>query len=185
MKYEYQNLPIIENDRVRLRKIESTDTGNIIKWRNSDEVKNSFIFRDELTEDIHNKWLENKVYTLNVIQYIIEIKNSEDYTPVGTVYIRDIDYINSSGEFGIFLGEKDSRGIGIGSLTTKMFLNFAHKEFGLHRIFLRLLSENIIAYKTYINCNFNFEGVFRDMIKINEKYVDVIFMSSIDNSNKQ
>lgn len=179
IKYNYESLPTIENDLVRLRKIEYNDTKKIIQWRNSTEVKNNFIFRDELTEENHIKWLESKVYTGKVVQYIIEKKDLDNNVPVGSVYFRDIDYKNSSGEFGIFLGEENSRGIGIGAIATRLFVDFGHEDLGLHRIFLRLLSENIIAYKTYIRCDFKLEGIFRDMIKINDKFVDVIFMSSI------
>ena len=98
-----------ENNLV-LRPITESDTSLIVFWRNKESVKKNFLYRGDFTEETHRKWLEEKVKTGEVIQYIIEYKKQD----VGSVYLRDIDYDNSSAEFGIFIGEDSARGKGIG-----------------------------------------------------------------------
>ena len=170
---------IIKSQRLVLRPITENDTDLIVCWRNKDFVKNNFLYRGEFTAEIHNNWLETKVKTGDVIQFVIELVSEENNTPVGSVYLRDIDYENSCAEFGIFIGDEKALGKGIGTETTKLILDFAHNQLELHRVFLRLLADNISAYKTYRKAGFVVEGLFRDMKKIDGKYIDVMFMSSI------
>lgn len=168
-----------EDNNLILRPITDTDTPFIVRWRNTENVRKNFLYRGDFTEETHRKWLKEKVKTGEVIQYIIEYKKQD----VGSVYLRDIDYDNSSAEFGIFIGEDSARGKGIGTKAAKMILDYGHKKLGLHRIFLRLLTENIPAYKSYREAGFVTDGIFRDMKKIDGKFVDIMFMSSIQSSN--
>lgn len=175
----YSELPVIESERIRLRPITDFDTDLIVSWRNKEDVKKNFLYRSDFTVDLHKKWLEEKVYRGGVIQFIIEYNLEKNFIPVGSVYLRDIDYNNSSAEFGIFIGEDIARKKGIGTLATKIITDFGHTKLNLHRIFLRLISDNISAYKAYRSAGFVLEGVFRDMRKINGNYIDIMFMSSI------
>lgn len=175
----YSELPVIESERIRLRPITDFDTDLIVSWRNKEDVKKNFLYRSDFTVDLHKKWLEEKVYRGAVIQFIIEYNLEKNFIPVGSVYLRDIDYNNSSAEFGIFIGEDIARKKGIGTLATKIITDFGHTKLNLHRIFLRLISDNISAYKAYRSAGFVLEGVFRDMRKINGNYIDIMFMSSI------
>lgn len=170
---------ILKHENIILRPITESDTDLIVTWRNRDSVKNNFLYRSDFTAENHQKWLKEKVATGNVVQFIIEIVNDSKTMPVGSVYLRDIDYENSSAEFGIFIGEEAARGKGVGTTASKMILKYGHNELGLHRIFLRLVAENIAAYKSYRKAGFVSEGIFRDMKKIDGKFVDIMFMSSI------
>lgn len=172
-------LPILTSPIITLRPITENDTDLIVFWRNSDFVRCNFIYRDDFTAEMHNRWLKQEVFTGRVIQFIIEYKTDENVLPIGSVYLRDIDYENSCAEFGIFIGEKVALGKGFGTITTEMVLDYAHNQLGLHRVFLRLLADNISAYKAYRKAGFVLEGVFRDMKKIDGKYKDIMFMSSI------
>lgn len=164
-----------EEMHVRLRPICVNDTKNIVCWRNSDFVRSEFIIREPITIEMHNHWLENMVYKGLVIQYIIEIND----IPVGTVYIRNIDIDNESGEFGIFIGEKDYTSKGIGTKVTQCILAYCF-GLGFHRIFLRVLSKNMAAIKSYQKSGFEKEGVARDMVCIDGDRYDVVFMSIIN-----
>lgn len=171
----------LKSQRLLLRPITAGDTDLIVLWRNRDFVKNNFLYREELTPEIHTNWLKTMVSMGKVIQFIIELTDTDKNIPVGSVYLRDIDYDNSSAEFGIFIGEKTALGKGIGTESAKLVLDFAHEQLGLHRIFLRLLTDNMVAYKSYRKVGFVVEGIFRDMKKIDGKFRDIIFMSSIRN----
>jgi len=169
------HMPIIEGQRVRLRPITMSDTELIVKWRNKDSVRQNFIFREPFTVEMHEAWMKNKVETGEVIQYIIEDKNSN--MPVGSVYFRDINKRNKSAEYGVFIGEDAARGKGLGSETAGLFARFGLQVVGLHRIFLRVFAENKGAIKSYKNAGFIVEGVARDMVYLDERYQDIVFMA--------
>ncbi len=171
----------IFGDKILLRPITIADTPYIVKWRNNPSVMNNFIFREAITEEMHNNWMNTKVATGQVIQYIAVERDTN--RPIGSVYYRDVDFNNNSAEFGIFIGEDDARGKGYGKEITNLFTAFGLNDIGFHRIQLRVLAGNVAAYKTYENAGFVKEGVFHDMERLDGKYHDVIFMAIINDNN--
>ena len=167
----------IVGHNVILKQITMQDTDLIVKWRNNPEVMKNFIYRGEFTHETHKHWMETKVARGEVLQYIIMTKR--DRIPVGSVYYRDIDR-NNSAEYGVFIGEDSARKKGVGSETARLFTRYGIEELGLHRIYLRLLAGNDIAYRKYEKAGFKKEGVFRDMVYLDGEYRDVIFMSLLE-----
>lgn len=176
-KINYSELPVIHGEKILLRPINYTDTQNIVSWRNSKSVRNNFIFRDKFTEEIHMNWMKNKVETGEVIQYIIEDTNGK---AVGSVYYRDIDNVNECAEYGIFIGDDSARGKGYGTEVTKLFVEFAFSNLQLHRVYLRVLSNNNTAIASYKKAGFRIDGYVQDMVKVDGIFTDVIFMSRIN-----
>ncbi len=174
------NFKVDGNDMVdvSLRKIDYTDTENIIEWRNSEEVKKYFIVQDELTRETHEQWLETRVKSGSVEQFII-VDNTTGMD-VGSVYLRDVDYNNKKAEFGIFIGEEIARGKGIGSLATKKMIEYAFGKLQLHKVYLRVRSTNDVAISCYKKVGFDIEGTFRDDVLIDGKYHDITWMSIIN-----
>lgn len=174
---DVKNLPVLEGAAVWLRPIADADTDLIVKWRNTPSVVQNFIFRQTFTPEMHRSWLAAKVATGQVVQYII-IDKADD-KPVGSVYYRDIDNHNRSAEYGIFIGEESARGKGLGTETAKLFTDFGFAELQLHRISLRVLAENTAARRSYEKAGFVQEGVFRDMVRLDGRYRDVVFMAKL------
>lgn len=171
-------MPVLCGEKVTLRPITKNDTGFIVKWRNNQSVRENFIFQEPFTPEMHNHWLDTKVKNGEVVQYIIEEKQSN--VPVGSVYFRDIDRANRSAEYGIFIGEAKARGKGYGSETARLFCEFGFQKLGLHRISLRVLSGNEQALHSYLNAGFHVEGTFKDMVYLQEKWRDVVFMARLE-----
>ncbi len=172
-------LPTITGHKVNLRPITMADTDLIVKWRNSPEVKQNFIYRGEMTRPVHETWMKTRVQTGQVVQYIIE--DAASACPVGSVYYRDLEPEHGSAEYGIFIGEAAARGRGLGSETAQLFVKFGLDYLGLHRISLRVLAGNDGAYRSYEKAGFQREGLFRDMVKLDGVYRDVIFMAIVAN----
>lgn len=164
-----------------LRPITREDTPLIVKWRNSGAVRENFIFRETFTEEMHNHWLDTKVASGEVVQYIIVDKS--DQKPVGSVYFRDISEKNRSAEYGIFIGEDSARGKGLGKEAIRLFTDFGFDTLGLHRISMRVLDRNEASIKVNESLGFVREGVFRDMELLDGEYRDVIFMAKLGKEN--
>ncbi len=168
----------IETDRLRLVPISMEDTENILRWRNSPAVAKNFVFRDTLTKEIHENWLREKVTRGNAVQYILCMKDCE--RRIGSVYLRDVERINQSAEFGIYIGESDLRGLGLGSEATSAIVRFGFEQLGLHRIFLRVFETNTHAIRCYKKAGFVKEGCFRDMVYLDGAYRSMVFMAQIN-----
>lgn len=165
-------------EKVVLEPITKEHTSLIVKWRNNPKVRYNFIFQELFTDEMHNNWLETKVATGEVVQFIISVK--EDGTPIGSVYLRDIDKTNEKAEFGIFIGEDVARGRGYGTEAAKLICQYGFEELGLHKIMLRVFAHNKGAIKAYECAGFKEEAYLRDELKMNGIFEDIIFMALIN-----
>jgi len=170
-------LETIVGDKIILRPITMEDTPLIVKWRNTESVRSNFIYRGEFTEAVHTNWMNTKVASGEVVQYIIVDRQSGH--SVGSVYFRDINHEYSSAEYGMFIGEAEARGKGIGSEAARIFSDFGFEKLGLHRISLRILGDNEASINSCRKAGFDTEGLFRDMVKLDGRYCDVVFMARL------
>lgn len=82
---------------------------------------------------------------------------------IGSVYLRDIDHENHKAEYGIFIGEDDARSHGYGTMACELICQYGFNELHLHKIFLRVFSENKIAQKAIKKQGFRWKGCFEMM----------------------
>jgi len=95
------------------------------------------------------------------------------------VYLRDIDRISECAEFGIFIGESSATSRGIGTETAGLFNDFAFNTLGLHRVYAKLIRGNVRSLGMFMNNGFTQDGVFRDMIKLDGEFKDIVFVSRL------
>ena len=162
---------------IYLRLMTYDDTDLIVAWRNSDGVRKNFIYQALFTRESHENWMKTMVETGKVVQMII--CDSASDKPLGSVYIRDIDRHHNKAEYGIFIGEPDARGRGVGTAAAKLMLRYCFEEEGLHRVYLRAFSDNIQAVKSYEKAGFVREGLLRDDVCIEGQYRDIVWMAAI------
>mgnify|MGYP001072050321 CR=1 FL=1 len=168
----------LEGEEVYLRPITQEDTDDIIRWRNSDAVRKNFIYQKPFTRQSHMHWMETMVDAGKAVQMIICLKEGD--RPVGSVYIRDIDYCHHKGEYGIFIGEPDARGKGIGTKAAGLMLRYAFENLQLHRLFLRVFADNLQAMASYKKAGFEKEAYLRDDVYINGMYRDIVLMAVLN-----
>ena len=162
---------------IYLRLMTYDDTDRIVAWRNSDAVRKNFIYQALFTRESHENWIRTHVETGDVVQMII--CDSEGDQPLGSVYIRDIDRHHNKAEYGIFIGEPSARGRGVGTAAARLMLRYCFEEEGLHRIYLRALSDNAQAIRSYEKAGFSREGLLRDDVCIDGVYRDIVWMAAI------
>ncbi len=164
-----------------LRPLSLSDTNNIVKWRNDYAVKKYLYSQAELTQIQHIEYFEKNIVTGKCVQFIIVLEEDNKHTDIGTVFIKNIDYVMKNGEFGIFIGEECGRGKGYARFATEQILKYGFEVLKLHRIFLTVMADNIPALKTYEKVGFVCEGKMRDEYLRTDGYVDIIIMSFLEN----
>ena len=163
---------------VYLRPMTYDDTENIVRWRNSDAVRQNFIYQALFTKESHENWIKTKVETGQVVQMIICLKESDQ--PVGSVYLRDIDPHHKKAEYGIFIGEESARGKGVGTAAAKLMLEYGFEELGLHKIFLRVYAENLQAIRSYEKAGFVREAYLKEDVCIDGDFRDMVLMAAFN-----
>ena len=137
---------------VSLRMITRQDTELVVKWRNNPRVRDNFVYREFFTKEIHEKWLEDKVFAGEVVQMIIVENDCQ--RPVGSVYLRYTTEDKTEAEYGIFIGEDDAIGKGYGNETARLAVEYAREELGIKRLILRAFCYNIAAIRSYEHAGF-------------------------------
>lgn len=166
-----------EKTGIYLRLMTGGDTDLIVKWRNTDAVRRNFIYQEPFTRQGHEAWIKNMVETGRVVQMMICDIASD--TPLGSVYIRDIDRRHNKAEYGIFIGEADARGRGVGTAAARLMLDYCFGEEKLHKVFLRAFADNIQAIRSYEKAGFVREAYLKDDVCIQGQYCDIVLMAVI------
>lgn len=168
---------------VWLRMMTEEDTDSIVAWRNRDFVREQFIYQKPFTREGHLHWIETQVKTGRVVQMIICL--AQDEKAVGSVYFRDIDREHRKAEYGIFIGEETALGKGIGTETAHLALDYAFHELSLHRVMLRVLSDNVRARKSYEHAGFVEEAYLHEDVFLQGSFRDVVLMASLNPQNEE
>lgn len=169
---------IDEKTGIYLRPMTQMDGDLIIEWRNCEAVRRNFIYQAPFTREGHENWTRTMIDTGKAVQMMIcDIAVGK---PLGSVYIRDIDREHNKAEYGIFIGESQARGRGIGTSAARLMLRYCFEEEGLHRIYLRALSDNLQALRSYEKAGFVKEACLKDDVRIGGKYRDIIWMAAIN-----
>jgi len=168
----------IQGEKIYLRFMTEEDTDFIVRWRNNPRVRNNFIYQGVFTPQGHRSWIETMVKTGKVIQFIICEKTND--RPVGSVYFRDISKEHQKAEYGIFIGEDDAIGKGIGSEVCKLACEYGFKVEKWHKIFLRAFSDNHAAIRSYEKAGFVQEALLKEDVCIQGQYRDVVLMGYLN-----
>lgn len=167
-----------EKAGIYLRLMTIDDTDCIVNWRNKDAVRKCFVYQELFTRETHMGWIKNMVEPGKVVQMMI--CELTDDTPIGSVYVRDIDKHHNKAEYGIFIGEDSARGRGIGTAAAKLMVQYCFEELKLHKLFLRAFSDNMQAIRSYEKAGFVQEAYLKDDVCIDGVYRDMVFMAILN-----
>lgn len=170
---------LVNGEKITLRPIAVSDTANIVRWRNSEGVNRFFLDRRAITAESHERWLETQVFPGAVKQFIIV--NRETGNDIGSCFFKDIDDAGKKAELGIFIGEAESRGKGLGSDTVRTLTGYGFETLGLNKVYLRVLASNARAMVAYKNVGFKTDGVLRQDCFCDGRFEDVCIMSILKN----
>ena len=164
----------IEGDKIYLRKLEPGDVnGNYPNWFEDPEVckYNNHEPGTKTKQDFIN--YINSVYN-NKNEYVFAICDKKDDTHIGNISIQRIDHKNKNAEIAIVLGERSYWGKGVGKEAWKLTMEFGFNQIGLHRLYCGTHVENVGMQKLALACGMEKEGIQKDAMFKNGKYVDVI-----------
>jgi RimJ/RimL family protein N-acetyltransferase len=105
------------------------------------------------------------------------ILRSQDNAFIGEAVINDLDPNNESASYRLWLAGPAVFGRGYGSEVTRLVVDYALNQVGLHRLSLEVFEHNPRARHVYEKCGFVVEGRLRDALLWNRKRHDAFVMS--------
>lgn len=171
--------------RIFLRPITENDAAHIVKWRNSEKVLKHCMTKTPITMESHMQYYRDRVLTGKNIQFIVERVEEElglAAYPIATIYLKDVDRENHRCELCVFTSSDIEWEIEGQVLATKMLLEKAFNEYGMHKVYSRVFyNEGIEMLK---QAGFSLESVLKEEVFMDGKYQDIYRLSIFNPENK-
>ena len=158
---------------IKLRPLKITDAQFMLEWMHDEDIqkgfrKNMLGMTKENAETFIGQAISDfsKVKDGGAVHYAIS-NELDEY--LGTISLKNISIVNNNAEFAIVL-RKEYQGKGYAKEATTQLIEKAFHEFGLHKIYLSVLENNLTAKKSYESSGFIYEGELKEHICINGKY---------------
>jgi RimJ/RimL family protein N-acetyltransferase len=93
---------------------------------------------------------------------------------IGLVNLDDLDWPNSHTEIGIALTDSSRRGQGLAAEALQILIDYAFGELGLHRIWARIIEDNVPSVKLFEKLGFLPEGRMRGHVRRRGRFRDML-----------
>jgi RimJ/RimL family protein N-acetyltransferase len=169
---------MIYGKRIRFRGIERTDLPTFVDWLNDPEVRQGLSHFLPMSMAREELWFEDLLKLSPEQQgFAMEAKLDDTWTLIGSIGFHEIDWISRKAEIGIMIGVKSQWNQGYGSEAMSLMLQHGFETLNLHRIYLKVFSNNPRAIRSYEKAGFVHESRLREAHFVNGAYVDDLIMS--------
>jgi RimJ/RimL family protein N-acetyltransferase len=149
------------------------DSQKLFEWINDRELVSLNGPYRSIGSSHHRKWFDTIQERDDVA--IFAIRESSGRL-VGTCQLVNKNSVHRSAELQIRIGNKRDRGRGYGTAAVQSLLEFAFRDWNLHRVQLYVIEGNDAALRTYEKCGFKREGLLRQAVHIDGRYRDLVVM---------
>lgn len=172
---------------IKLRHLKESDAEYMHEWMQDRDIQKCFRKRmNEMTvEQVKDFCCEasnsfqKQICTGESRHWAIVEDDNDEY--LGTISLKEIDLENRNAEYAVVM-RKEVQGKGIGLQATNLLLDIAFNQMKLHKVYLNVLEDNLRAIRMYERAGFVFEGVSKEQLYIDDRYVGLKWYS-IFNSN--
>ena len=173
---------MISGEKVILKGITKESAHLIYEWVNREDLRSLTGTLYPVSEYEHEEWVKRMATASDKKLFLICDK--ETSTPIGTIGLKNFDYINSHAELFISIGHESflsgtSGKRGYGTDAVKVLTNYCFNHLNLHKISLNVFESNLRAMRCYEKAGFQKEGVLKQHHFSNGKYEDVLVMAII------
>ena len=172
LNLDFTTFPIIDTDRLHLRRVLLTDSHNIFRFRSNQEAM-QYIAKPVAKEisDAENlvKTFDSGLENKTSIAWGITLKPSSCI--IGNVGLHNIDKEHYRSEIGYML-HPDYWNKGILTEVLPRIIDYAFNTMGLHSLEAKIDPDNIYSRKLLVNNQFVKEAYFKGNYFFNEQFLD-------------
>ena len=174
---------MIVGEKIILREFCENDLTRMHSWVNDETITRNLsfaIFPRTLNDS--KKFLQQQLERTGdqYINFVIAEKCDPEAKYIGSVGLKNIDYIDRKAEFSIAIGYKELHGKGYGLEATRLMLNYGFRRLGLNKIYLKYVKFNEKAGRTYKKAGFKPICELKDDIFFNGRFYDQVYMEILN-----
>jgi len=162
---------LFSSEKIKFKKILTKDLKRIFIWRNDSFIRSKMLNQKKISYKDHLSWYRRLLRNNTQKSYIICYKDS----PIGVASIKEIDLINQTCTWGFYIANKAFRYLAI--LVEYKFIDLIFKNKKIRKIWGETLSSNKRILKIHKYLGFTMDGIYKEHIKVNNKFQDVILTS--------
>ncbi|MBL7085873.1 MAG: UDP-4-amino-4,6-dideoxy-N-acetyl-beta-L-altrosamine N-acetyltransferase [Candidatus Cloacimonetes bacterium] len=148
----------------------------VLKWRNHPNVRNNMFNNYIISKNEHFKFITKLVTNKNNFYWLVK----DPLDSLGVFYLNNVDIFNKRAYLGIYTNPiKIQNGRGAEIIKSGMELFF--KKINFHTLKLEVFEKNKVAFNFYKKIGFEREGILRDYIIRNDKWLNVLILGIIKN----
>ncbi|HYY47632.1 MAG TPA: GNAT family protein [Thermoplasmata archaeon] len=164
---------VLQGERVRLRPLASSDLRRCVKWFSDPQIIRFLGRNSPVTMPEEERWFRDYERRPDEQIFAIDVAGVH----IGNVGLHKIDRVHRKAEVGIVIGEAGLWSKGYGTEAMAAVLHYAFGPLGLNKVSLDVLEYNERAIRVYERLGFRPEGIHREDVYKEGRFVDVIRMS--------
>lgn len=168
--------PTIRGNRIILRALRETDRSVVEPDRNSEFLRVVGANREDIEITKASKAFEQAV--ADPLYWAI----TENSRCIGTACLHSLVKNDRRVRYAIGIFEPTDWGNGFGTETTRLVLDFAFHQLGLHRVDVRVLEYNERAIRCYEKCGFVREHIERESARVNGQWHNDLIMGILEHA---
>lgn len=164
---------ILRGRQVVLRPLGNSDLRRCVKWFSDPQVTQFLGRTTPVTLAEEERWFRDYLRRGDEQIFAIEV----DGRHIGNLGLHRVDRVHRKADLGIVIGETAYWSRGYGSDALRAALAYGFGPLGLNKISLEVLEDNVRALRSYTKCGFVREGLHRDDVFKDGRFLNVIRMS--------
>jgi UDP-4-amino-4,6-dideoxy-N-acetyl-beta-L-altrosamine N-acetyltransferase len=162
----------MKQERCLLRPLTESDQEIILRWRNSERVRQNMYTDHVISEEEHVRWFKKALH-MDVSRHLMF---EYEGRPLGLVSFTKIDEKDQICTWAFYLGEKDVP-MGAGSAMEYCSLTYAFDILKIRKLWCEVFSYNTGVIKLHGKFGFNQEACYVAHRWKNNNFLDVIGLS--------
>ncbi|MBR2712828.1 MAG: GNAT family N-acetyltransferase [Bacilli bacterium] len=168
----------LEGKRIYLSPMNIEDAETYIKWLADRRVSDGTNATCKLYNIVSEKeWIEKN---MERGEYTFSIVSKDNNKLIGNCGIMNPNFIHGTATLGIFIGEEEYRGKGIGKEVLELLLDYGFNFLRLHNIKLDVFSFNKQAIDCYKRIGFKEYGIRHECYFLDGKWYDELSMEILE-----
>ena len=169
-------------NRLSIKIIERSDIEEARLLHNDPSTLFKLTDIDFISESEQEEWFKKLTLSTKSKRFVVRDSITNDF--IGVVRIDNIDLNNKSACIGLDISS-EKRGFGYAKEIYQYFFDYYFFQKGFHRLYLATLETNAVAINLYKKLGFKNEGISREAIFRDGKFIDLIWMSLLDSEYKK
>ena len=170
------NKLILEGKRILLQRVSMDDVGaEYLSWLNDDDVTRGLdTISKPYTLEMLQQYISDVVKNENTYMFMVIDKESKKR--IGTAKIHNINKTNNTCNLGLMIGDKNFWGKGYGQDAYNTAIEFAFSGLGIRKIWEMAHATNVASLSMCKKAGFQIEGVLKEQVLSEGKYVDKVLL---------